>query len=784
MNSKALKVLEYDKIIMQLESLCVSDTAKDKARTLVPLEDFAAINQALDETSEAESALLKHDISIGKIINIKPALKQASIGSVLNNKQLLDITDSLRSARNLKRYIKMVSSEGDFPVLVGLGEQITSNKSLEEKIESCIKSETQLFDNASSKLAQIRRAIENKQLEIRQRLDKMVQTPAMTKYLQDNVITIRDDRFVLPVKSEHKNHVKGIVHDQSGSGSTFYIEPMAIVNLNNELRELFLAEQKEIERILADLTVLVAEYSVELELTNKITEELDFIFAKGKLSIEMHATRAGINQERKIIIKKGKHPLLDPKTVVPINFELGGDYRSLLITGPNTGGKTVTLKTVGLFALMTQAGLHLPTEAGSSFPIFEEVFADIGDEQSIEQSLSTFSSHMTNIVDIVNNCSDKALVLFDELGAGTDPTEGAALAMAILSKVYEQNALTVATTHYSELKHFALSKAGFKNASVEFDVDTLSPTYKLIIGTIGKSNAFEISRKLGLTPEIINDAKNFLDDDALAFEDVVQAVESDKKRLENELKTAEQLKADAEILFERARVTAEKAKNQREKNLANAKIEANKIVKETKAEIDQLLKELRQFKANQKVDFKKLEELRQRAREKEKSLRTGIVAEEVTTGKVPKKVKIGQEVMVATLNQRASVLELPNSKGDVKVQVGIMKMNVNIKDLRLTEQRKKQKYQFQKVREVSAQVVRSEIDLRGQNLDEARFNLDKYLDDAAISGLSQVTVIHGIGTGVLKKGIPAFLKKHAHVKSMRAGVYGEGGAGVTIVTLK
>ncbi len=784
MNLRSQRVLEFDKILERLSELCISEVSKARAKNLHPFYEIEAIDRALDETSEAESAILKNDVALGKIIDIKAYLQQALIGSVLHNKQLLDIADTLRTARKLKKYIQNIASEGDYPILLELANNIVANKNLEEAIEAAIKSETLIYDNASHKLAQIRRSIDNKNAEIRSKLDSMVQSPSFGKYLQDNLITIRDDRFVLPIRSEHKKHVKGIVHDQSGSGSTFYIEPLAIVNLNNQLRELFLAEKAEIEAILRELTLKVAEDNVNINQTLSVTEELDFILAKGKLSIAMKATRPTINQMMQIVIKNGKHPLLEVEKVVPINFNLGDGFRSLLITGPNTGGKTVTLKTVGLFALMAQSGLHLPATAGTSFPVFKQIFADIGDEQSIEQSLSTFSSHMTNIVEIINNISADSLVLFDELGAGTDPTEGAALAMAILSDVYQKNALTVATTHYSELKHFALAQNGFQNASVEFDVESLSPTYKLLIGVAGKSNAFAISQKLGLNADIIYNAKSFLDEETISFEDAMQVVESDKKRLSKELEEAERLKADAQILFKRAEETAAKAKLKREKNIANAKAEANKIVREAKAEVESLLKDLRKFKAEGQVDFKKLEELRQRARKQEKSLQSGIVNDQIVVGEIPKKLKIGQEVTVASINQRASVLTLPNEKGELRVQVGIMKMDVNIQDLRLAEATKAKKYQFEKSREFSAAVVRSEIDLRGLNLDEAINRLDKYLDDAAISKLPQVTVIHGIGTGVLKKGLTKFMKKHSHVKSMRTGAYGEGGAGVTVVTMR
>lgn len=788
MNDKSLRVLEYDKIRQMLVGYCVSPRAKQMAQQLMPSTQLSQVNIWQAQTSEAQQSLYKQSVHIGKIADIDEGIKIAIIGSILKNRQLLDIADTLRTARTLKRHItNQVDDNIALPILTSYSEQIGIFKTLEEDIERCILTEEEISDNASTTLYNIRRAIENKHAQIRNKLDRIISSDRMQKYLQDALVTIRQDRFVIPVKAEHKSHIKGLVHDQSASGATSYIEPIEIVNLNNELRELGIDERREIERILKMLTAGVAENGEAIKQTLQALVMLDFIYAKGKLSLSYKGAQPNVVESFNIRIKNGKHPLIPQDEVVPSNFYLGENFSSLLITGPNTGGKTVTLKTVGLFALMCQSGLHLPCDYGTHFPVFSRIYADIGDEQSIEQSLSTFSSHMKNIVDILEHVSERSLVLFDELGAGTDPTEGAALAMAILKYVQSKGALSVATTHYSELKHFALSQEGFENASVEFDVTTLSPTYRLLIGVPGKSNAFEISRKLGLKNHIIDSANRFLDSDSIEFEEILAAIERDKLSAEADRDTALKLKLDAEKLMARAKSSDDKIKNQRERALREAKEEARELIKVAKEEADQLVREIREMRSAANIDNRKLEGIRRDLQSKDKALRTGLNLAVDDDGDVPTQLTIGQEVAIATLGQNGTVTDLPDDKGIVGLQVGIMKMSAPLSDLRViagaTKKKQKPKNHGES-RDVSAVRVSAEVDLRGQNLDDAMLMLDKYLDDATISGLRTVTIIHGVGTGVLKKGLTDFMRRHPHVSKMRPGAFGEGGAGVTIVELK
>ncbi|MCK8058713.1 MULTISPECIES: endonuclease MutS2 [unclassified Fusibacter] len=795
MNEKSLRVLEYAKIKNMVREYCVSNHAKKTVDELMPSTEVEDVVNWQAETTEASRVLLKSsNIHMGRIGELEEYLKIASIGSTLFNRSLLEIGDTLRTARLLKKYIERQPDETlDIPVLLGYSGQMYEFKTIEEAIERCIISDTEMSDNASAKLRQIRKSIDSKHAQIRSRLDKIVSSDSMQKYLQDALVTIRQDRFVIPVKSEHKSHIKGLVHDQSASGATFYIEPMEIVELNNQLRELGIDEQREIERILLELTGMVAEHVDAIRSTYEALVHLDFVFAKAKLSVKMRAVEPVLSETPYIRIKNGKHPLIPSDEVVPTNFYLGDSFESLLITGPNTGGKTVTIKTVGLFSLMYQSGLHVPADHGTTMPILSAVYADIGDEQSIEQSLSTFSSHMTNIVDILDHVSPNCLVLFDELGAGTDPTEGAALAMAILKYVKACGALSVATTHYSELKQFALTNEGFENASVEFDVETLSPTYRLLIGVPGKSNAFEISRKLGLNHHIIESAGHFIDNDSIEFEEILHAIEENRKASESDRDTAIRLRMDAEKLKERMEKAEHKIRDQRDKVLREAKLEAKGLLKAAKDEADTLVKEIRSMKSATNIDNKRLDEIRKNLKSKSDQMNTGLMIGDQMNGDVPDSFKLGQSVMVTTLGQKGAIVELPDDKNMVQVQVGIMRMSVKVDDLRTIEEPKaaikKSIYSPAKgkakgERAIKSTSIRNEVDLRGQNLDEAMMALDKYLDNAMLSSLEQVTVIHGVGTGVLKKGLTEFMRKHPHVKSQRPGAYGEGGAGVTIVELK
>lgn len=795
MNEKSLRVLEYTKIKEMLVDFCVSEDAKSWAKALLPSKDSDEVLLWQQQTTEAQRVMLKSgQLHIGRISHIKESLKIAEIGSTLYNRALLEIADTLRTARLLKHFVERQPDEQlQIPILLSHSHDIHVFKLIEETIERCILNDQDISDNASAKLKTIRKSIESKHAQIRSRLDKIISSESMQRFLQDSLVTIRQDRFVIPVKAEHKGHIKGLVHDQSASGATFYIEPLEIVELNNQLKELDLEEKREIERILKEITALVASRVTEIQSTYAAVVFLDQIFAKAKLSLKMRAVEPTLNTNRAIRIRKGKHPLIPSDVVVPTDFHLGDGFVSLLITGPNTGGKTVTLKTVGLFCLMFQSGLHVPADEGTVLPIFDAIYADIGDEQSIEQSLSTFSSHMRNIVDIIDHVNPRTLVLFDELGAGTDPTEGAALAMAILSHVKKRGALSVATTHYSELKQFALVNDGFENASVEFDIQTLSPTYRLLIGVPGKSNAYEISRKLGLSGDIIDSAKRFVDTESVAFEDILNAIESNRRQSEADLEAAQIIRKDAQTLKQRVAQEEQKLRDQREKVLQKSKDEARDILKNAKDEAESLMRELRDMRLHADVDNKRLESIRNELKEKTQTMQRSDFGKSPTDGLVPEKLMLGMSVFVTTLGQPGAVVAMPDDKNMVLVQVGIMRISVAYDDLRTYEPKsetKTSRYTPAKGNKgkgdaVSKTVtVRGECDLRGKNLEEAIVALDQYLDHAVRSSLQQVCIIHGVGTGVLKKGLTDFMRHHGHVKSQRPGEYGEGGHGVTIVVLK
>ena len=599
---------------------------------------------------------------------------------------------------------------------------------------------------------------------------------------------MREGRYVVPIKQENKAYFQGLVHDQSASGATLFVEPMAVVELNNELRELEIKEREEIERILLELSGLVAEEAEDIGNNQSILQRLDFIFAKGKLALEMDATKPIFNKEGYINIKKARHPLLDVENVVPIDIYIGKDFNTLVITGPNTGGKTVTLKTVGLLTLIAQSGLHIPADFNSQIGVFDQIFADIGDEQSIEQSLSTFSSHMTNIVNILDSLKDNSLVLFDELGAGTDPTEGAALAMSILDHLLKLNIRTIATTHYSQLKIYAITTDRVKNAAVEFDVETLSPTYKLLIGVPGKSNAFEISKRLGLQDYIIEYAKNLVSKENIEFEDVLQAIDEDRRRIEEDKFQAEKLKNEVEKLKEELSREKEKTKQAREKIILKAKEEARSILRSAKDESDSIVSELRKISSEVEKDrnkeiHKAQERLKSSLDEVESSLSENVL--NVKSKEPPKNLKVGDTVEILSLNQIGNVLELPDENGNVLVQVGIMKANVHISTLRRSKKEEADKTQTSTRKIIKSKAdVKNEIDLRGKTLDEALLDLDKYIDDIYIAGLKEAYIIHGKGTGVLREGIKGYMKRHKYIKSFRIGKYGEGGEGVTVMELK
>ena len=784
MDKKSLKVLEYNKIIDLLSIKASSSLGLKYIEELTPSPNYEEVKDMLEETSEAQSILVKRGhVNLGGIQDVSDSVKRAEIGAVLDPGSLLKISGSLRAARNLKRSLSPGDEEDfNYPRIQSLSNALYVYREIEEEIDNAIVSEVEIADSASPTLRSIRRGILQKNQAIRAKLNSIISSTTYQKYLQDAIISVRGDRFVVPVKAEYRSQVSGIIHDQSSSGATLFIEPMSIVEMNNELRKLKLDEQEEIERILSELTKIVGEVASDILSNQVILGKLDFAFAKGKLSLAMKAIEPILNEEKHINIKNGRHPLLDVNKVVPNNIYLGEDFDTLVITGPNTGGKTVTIKTVGLFALMTQSGLHIPADYGSSMCVYDNVFADIGDEQSIEQSLSTFSSHMTKIVGILKEVTSDSLVIFDELGAGTDPVEGAALAIAILEDVNMAGAKCIATTHYSELKNYALTKPRVENAAVEFDVNTLSPTYKLLIGVPGKSNAFEISRKLGL--------KDYINTDNIELEDVLQNVEKNRIKAELERAEAEQLKKEIEYIKTEYDRKLEKLNNSREKLMEKARSEAFSITRQAKDEADNILKELRSMEMEMasKEKNKKIEALRKELADSMGNLQPSVKSMIVpkVSNKEIKDLKPGDEVKVITLNQDGSVVSVDKKKKEAVVQMGIMKMTLPFKALQIAPKEKKSTVTKSTRKIISAKSgsVKSEVDLRGMNLEEAIIEVDKYLDDACVAGLETVTIIHGVGTGVLKKGLQDVLKKNKHVKSQRPGQYGEGGMGVTIVEIR
>lgn len=792
MNSKALNLLEFNKIKQSISELCVSELGAELARNLFPIKDIGAIEEMQKQTSEAEAIRKqKGPMPFFGLKNVKALSRKAELGSVLELSQLIVIRQQLSAARKCKAFINSFEDRDQTPVFKEKAQLLELNKSLEEKLENCVLSDTELSDNASVVLKQIRKKIQQKNEGIRSKLNGFVQSSKNQKYLQDAIITIRQGRFVVPVKLEYKAMVPGMVHDQSSSGATLFIEPMAIVEMNNELKELKMKEEVEIERILMELTEEIAAVADILRHNQDILQQMDFMMAKGEMAVSMKAISPKLSKNRKINIINARHPLLDPKEVVPISVKLGEVHQALIITGPNTGGKTVTLKTVGLLTLMTQSGLHIPADYGSEMGIFDQIFADIGDEQSIEQSLSTFSSHMTNIVEILKKVTGDSLVLLDELGAGTDPTEGAALAMAILTFLRNKSSTVLATTHYSELKQYALMNEDTENASVEFDVETLSPTYRLLTGIPGKSNAFEISSKLGIEQQIIEDAKTFLTQDNIAFEDVLRSIEEDRILAEEESEKAVLLRRELE---HKERVLEEKERKileQKDQLISNARKEAYVLMKEAKQEADSLIEKIRKMRHHpHEVDQnKEAERIRKHIRGNLTRLEDAdtqkFIIDEISTTEAAEALKVGDEVNIPSLNQQGIIVSLEQEKRSALVQVGVMKMTMPLKSLiKLKQEQPKVKKGLQKIIQHKTEHTAKECDVRGEDLEEALYVIDKYLDDSYLSGYNDITIIHGVGTGVLKQGIQKMLKKHRLVKHFREGVYGEGGTGVTIVTFK
>lgn len=789
MNKKGLKVLEYNKIIEMLKAQANSQMAKERLAALLPETEIHRIREGLAETSEAVTVIVKKGaLPLGEIYDINSALHFARKGGTLTMRQLLQILYNMKVTGNVITFLK--SDLEYLPIIMGMSEVLVAFPKLAERIDRSILSEDEMADSASPELRNIRRSIARQNEAIRSKMNHILNSSDNKTFLQDAIVTMRDGRYVVPVKAEHRAKMPGIIHDQSSSGATIFIEPQVIVNLNNELRELELAEKAEIERILAELTSAVAEHFHDLINNQKILIELDIIFAKGKLSCKMQAEEPSINEEGFLDLRLARHPLIDPKKVVPINLSIGKEYQTLVITGPNTGGKTVTLKTAGLLAMMAQSGLHIPAASTSSLPIYREIFADIGDEQSIEQSLSTFSSHMKNTVYLVEKAGSGTLVLLDELGAGTDPTEGAALAIAILERLAAQGAHTIATTHYNELKKYALSTEGVENASMEFNVETLSPTYRLSIGVPGKSNAFEISKKLGLPGKIIDRANQLIEKGDIAFEEVISAIENDKRKAQEErdeaIHLADELKKQKEELEKRQR----ELEKRESKVLKDAREEARAIIKEARETASDVQKELKELAKVQSLGerTKRLEKSKRRIKESENRYADGLERPVNANPVIAEELQTGDRVKILTLDQNGEVLTLPDEKGDLTVKVGIMKINVNVSDLMLiidgTKKKKTRTGGYGNLYRKKAQTISMSVNVQGQNLEDALMNVDKYIDDAYMAGLKEVTVIHGNGTGVLKEGLRRSFKKHKLIASYRKGGYNEGGDGVTIVKLK
>ena len=793
MNTKVLTTLEYTKIIDLLTEKADSEPGKKLCRELVPSTDLSAIRTAQRETKDALARLFRiGSTSFGSNRDLGFSIRSLEIGSSLSMSELLKLASFLDNVSRIKTYGKKEREDLPNDSLDAYFEGLTPMTQLANEINRCILSEEEMADDASPRLKSIRRSKLSTNEKIHSQLTSMV-NGAYRTFLQDAVITMRDNRYCIPVKAEYKSQVSGMVHDQSSTGSTFFIEPAAVVNLNNQLKELDLQEQEEIEVILGDLSSQAAVHTSELAADQKIMTTLDFIFAKAKLAMEQNATEPIFNTEHYIQIRKGRHPLLDKKKAVPIDVRLGKDFDLLVITGPNTGGKTVSLKTVGLFTLMGQAGLHIPALDRSELSIFSEVYADIGDEQSIEQSLSTFSSHMTRVVHILQHADADSLCLFDELGAGTDPTEGAALAIAILNYLHDRGIRTMATTHYSELKIYALSTNFVENACCEFDVETLRPTYRLLIGIPGKSNAFAISSKLGLSDEIINAAKEQISKEDESFEDVIADLEQSRVTIEKEQQEIAEYKERIRTLQEQLQKKNEKIDQAKDKILRDANEKARAILQEAKDVADETIRDFN--KAGASADIKELEKKRQKVRdkinEKNGKLALGNNQKKPANQKTvdPKKLKKGDSVKIISMNLKGIVNTLPDARGNLFVQCGIMRMQTNVNDLVPVKEETitapaLQRTNTGKLKMSKSFSVSSEINLLGCTVDEAIAKLDKYLDDAYLAHLPSVRVVHGKGTGALRNAVQSHLKRLKYVKEYRLGEYGEGDAGVTIVTFK
>jgi len=791
MTEKLLEILEYNKILEIIAKRAVTTLGKEQIRDLRPVTDFDTVAKLQEEMSDATAMLARRAMPpVSAISDVTGALKRAEAGGVLGAGELMAIGAVLRTAKQIKRYLE---AEEEIPTVNDISASITVISDLERDISDAIISEEEIADSASPGLSAIRRKMRSLSGKIKDILNDMLHSEKYTKYLQEPIVTMRGDRYVLPVKSESRSSIPGILHDTSATGSTVFIEPMAVVEINNQLRSLSSSEKEEIEKILAEFSARVAEHSIEIAEDFKAVIRTDVMFAKASFCVDYRCHAPELNNEGYVDIKQGRHPLIAANKVVPIDIYLGRDFHTLIITGPNTGGKTVTLKTLGLFSLMTQSGLHIPAKSGSSMPVWEDIFADIGDEQSIEQSLSTFSAHMVNVVDILSKVTKNSLVLFDELGAGTDPEEGAALAIEILEYVRNFGAAAVATTHYSELKLYALSTEDVENASCEFDVESLSPTYRLLIGLPGKSNAFSISKKLGLPDRVIEGASARLTAESVRFEDVIAELQTKRESVNEALAEAEKLRGQLKSEMRTATEKNREIKDKNRKLLDEARLEAARIVQDARDEMNSILKEANKLaRESAKNDRgREIEKVRKRLKEAGDSYDSelGKRRAQLGTNKPLKDVKLGETVEIISMNEQGEIVVLPNSSGDVMIQVGIMKIKANLRDLRRVKETTPAKPERSRGSsgrgmESKTMTASTELDIRGLMVDEGTVLLDKFIDDAVMSSVKTLSVIHGKGTGALRAGIHNYLKHNKFVKSYRLGVFGEGDSGVTIIELK
>lgn len=787
MNERTLQKLEFDKILERLAGLCTSELGKELSVQLRPSNRLWKVQEGQSETTEAkEVARLRPNIPLGGIHDIRDALRKAEVGGILEPAELMEVADTLRASRKMRSFL-MGEGSKETPILAALAEGLGLYRAAEEEIGRCIIGEGEVADDASDELFRLRKAMKMIQNRVREKLDSIIRSSDNQKYLQDALVTVRGDRYVVPVRQEYRHQIPGLIHDQSASGATVFIEPMAVVELNNELKRHQAAERTEVIKILQNLSMLIAKDVDDIRVSLEVLARLDFIFAKAKLSSRMDGGEPAVNNSGRLSIRLGRHPLI-PGKVVPVTVELGKNFDTLVITGPNTGGKTVTLKTVGLLTVMAQAGLHVPAEYGTELSIFEQIFVDIGDEQSIEQSLSTFSSNMTNIVGIIKDVDPASLVLMDELGAGTDPTEGAALAQAILEYLQNSGAKTIATTHYSELKAFAYSHPRVENASVEFDVETLRPTYRLLMGRPGRSNAFEISARLGLSPEIVERARSFLSQEERDVANLIENLEATQVGAQREREEAERLRLEANHLRKKLEARERAFREKEAALLEKAREEAYAILKQAREEADQIVKSLRDAlaKVPVKEELARAENERNRLRQMQDKVGGDRLKNIPSDSEALKTVKIGQPVFVPRLNQKGSVLTLPNAQGELQIQAGILKLTVKLSELRAAREEKPKggEAEYASIASGKAREMSRELDFRGTTVDEAMEIVAKYLDDAYLASLSPVYLIHGKGTGALRAAIRTYLQKHPYVKSFRSGEHGEGGIGVTVVDLK